>query len=72
MSGDGEWTSSVFRVSIKEHGLSLDFRLTSTKPAPNDMVFYVTDQYETAMPFLAMLLGSPPRYQYDINVKVHR
>lgn len=72
MSGDGEWTSSVFPVSPKEHGLSLDFRLTSTKPAPNDMVFYVTDQYDTAMPFFAIPLGGPPRYQYDINVKVHR
>ena len=72
MSGVGEWTSSVFPVSPKEHGLSLDFRLTSTKPAPNDMVFYVTDQYDTAMPFFAIPLGGPPRYQYDINVKVHR
>ena len=72
MSGDGEWISNVFQVSIKEHGLSLDFRLTSTEPAPNDMVFYVTDQYETAMPFFATPLGSPPRYQYDINVKMHR
>ena len=72
MSGDGEWTSSVFPVTPKEHGLSLDFRLTSTKPAPNDMVFYVTDQYDTAMPFFAIPLGGPPRYQYDINVKVHR
>ena len=72
MSGNDEWTSSVFPVSPKEHGLSLDFRLTSTKAAPNDLVFYVTDQYETAMPFFAIPLGGPPRYQYDINVKVHR
>ena len=72
ISGDGEWTSSTFQISPKEHGLSLDFRLTSTKPAPNDMVFYVTDQYDTAMPFFAIPLGGPPRYQYDINVKVHR
>lgn len=72
MSGNDEWTSSVFPVSPKEHGLSLDFRLTSTKAAPNDLVFYVTDQYETALPFFAIPLGGPPRYQYDINVKVHR
>ena len=72
VSGDGEWTSSVLPIAAKEHGLSLDFRLTSTKPAPNDMVFYVTDQYETALPFFAIPLGGPPRYQYDIKVKVHR
>jgi hypothetical protein len=71
-SGDGVWTSSVLPISPKEHGLSLDFRLTSTKPAPNDLVFYATDQYETAMPFFAIPLGGPPRYQYDIGVKVHQ
>ncbi|WP_310394573.1 hypothetical protein [Hymenobacter sp.] len=72
VSGDGEWTSSTLPIAEKEHGLSLDFRLTSTKGAPNDLVFYVTDQYDTAMPFFAIPLGGPPRYQYDIDVKLHR
>ena len=72
ISGDGEWASSVFPIASKEHGLSLDFRLTSTKPAPNDLVFYVTDQYDTALPFFAIPLGGRPRYQYDIGVKIHR
>ena len=72
MSGNGEWTSSVLPIAAKEHGLSLDFRLTSTKPAPNDLVFYVTDQYDTALPFFAIPLGGLPRYQYDVKVKLHR
>ena len=72
MSGNGEWASSVLPIANKEHGLSLDLRLTSTKTAPNDMVFYVTDQYDTALPFFAIPLGGRPRYQYDIGVKVHR
>ncbi|WP_083321055.1 hypothetical protein [Hymenobacter glacialis] len=72
VSGNGEWTSSVLPIAAKEHGLSLDFRLTSTSAAPNDLVFYVTDQYDTALPFFAIPLGGPPRYQYDIGVKLHR
>ena len=72
VSGDGEWTSSVLPITEKEHGLSLDFRLTSTLSAPNDLVFYVTDQYETALPFFAIPLGGPPRYQYDVKVKLRR
>ena len=71
-SSDGEWASSTLPIVSKEHGLSLDFRLTSTKAAPNDLVFYVTDQYDTALPFFAIPLGGPPRYQYDIGVKIHR
>lgn len=72
VSGDGEWTSSVLPIAAKEHGLSLDFRLISTNPAPNDLVFYVTDQYDTALPFFAIPLGGLPRYQYDVKVKLHR
>ena len=72
VSGDGVWANSTLPISDKEHGLSLDFRLTSLLETPNDMVFYVTDQYETALPFFAIPLGGPPRYQYDIDVKVRR
>jgi hypothetical protein len=72
VSGDGVWASNTLPIVEKEHGLSLDFRLTSNLKTPNDLVFYVTDQYDTALPFFAIPLGGPPRYQYDIDVKVHR
>jgi len=72
VSGDGVWASSTLPIVDKEHGLSLDFRLTSNLSKPNDLVFFVTDQYDTALPFFAIPLGGQPRYQYDIDVKVHR
>jgi hypothetical protein len=72
VSGDGQWVSGVLPIDTKEHGLSLDFRLTSKAPVFNDMVFYVTDQYDKALPFFAVPLGGPPRYKYDIDMKVHR
>lgn len=72
VSGDGKWTSSVLPINPKEYGLSLDFRLVSKSTTFNDVVFYVTDQYDTALPFFAVPLGGPPRYKYDIDMKVHR
>ena len=72
VSGNDQWTSSVLPIDPKEHGLSLDFRLTSTAKSSNDMVFYVTDQYDKALPFFAVPIGGPPRYKYDIDMKVHR
>jgi hypothetical protein len=72
VSGDGQWTSSILPISPKEYGLSLDFRLVSKATTFNDVVFYVTDQYDTALPFFAVPLGGPPRYKYDIDMKVHR
>ena len=72
VSGDGQWASSVLPINPKEYGLSLDFRLISKSTTFNDVVFYVTDQYDTALPFFAVPLGGPPRYKYDIDMKVHR
>ncbi|MFD1871857.1 hypothetical protein [Hymenobacter bucti] len=72
VSGDKEWSSNVIPITDQERGLSLDFRLTSTTKTPNDMVFYVTDQYDTALPFFAVPIGGPPRYKYDVDMKIHR
>lgn len=71
-SGDGTWASSVLPIAPSEHGLSLDLRLTSTSKVFNDATFYVTDQYDKALPFFAVPIGGPPRYKYDIDVRIHR
>lgn len=71
-SGDSRWVSSTHAISPKEHGLSLDLQLTSRSRASNDLVFYVTDQYDTALPFFAIPLGGPPKYHYDVDVKIRR
>ncbi|GGE96053.1 hypothetical protein [Hymenobacter cavernae] len=72
VSGDNEWTSSTHPISEKEHGLSLDMQINSLSRASNDLVFYVTDQYDTALPFFAIPLGGPPKYRYDVDVKIRR
>ncbi|NML66623.1 hypothetical protein HHL22_15555 [Hymenobacter sp. RP-2-7] len=72
VSGDGQWASSVLPITPQEHGLSLDLRLTSTSKIFNDATFYVTDQYDKALPFFAVPLGGPPRYKYDIDMRIHR
>ncbi|GAB3834322.1 hypothetical protein [Hymenobacter jeollabukensis] len=72
VSGDTKWASSTHPVSAKEHGLSIDMQLTSRSRAANDLVFYVTDQYDTALPFFAIPLGGPPKYRYDVDVKIRR
>ena len=70
VSGDKQWRSSVLPIVKEEHGLSLDLRLRNRSKASNDMVFYVTDQYDTALPFFAVPLGGPPKYRYAVDVKV--
>ncbi|OUJ75378.1 hypothetical protein [Hymenobacter crusticola] len=72
VSGDNEWSSSTHPISAKEHGLSLDMQINSLSKASNDLVFYVTDQYDTALPFFAIPLGGPPKYRYEVDVKIRR
>ncbi|GGG31221.1 hypothetical protein GCM10011378_04760 [Hymenobacter glacieicola] len=72
VSGDNRWANSVHPITAKEHGLSLDLQITSLSKASNDLVFYVTDQYDTALPFFAVPLGGPPRYRYEVDVKIRR
>lgn len=72
VSKDNEWARSQHQISEKEHGLSLDMRLTSLTKEGNDLVFYITDQYDAALPFFAIPLGGPPRYRYDVDVKIRK
>lgn len=72
ISGDQKWASSVHAIAAKEHGLSLDLQITSLSKATNDLVFYVTDQYDVALPFFAIPLGGPPRYRYEVDVKIRK
>ena len=72
VSGDGQWRSSEYPIVAAEHGLSLDLRLLNRSRAVNDMVFFVTDQYDTALPFFAVPLGGPPRYYYEVDVKIRK
>lgn len=72
VSADNVWSSSTHRIQEKEHGLSLDLQITSLTKATNDLVFFVTDQYDVALPFFAIPLGGPPRYQYDVEVKIRK
>ena len=72
VSGDQQWRSSVYPIVAAEHGLSLDLRLLNRARAVNDMVFFVTDQYDTALPFFAVPLGGPPRYNYEVEVKIRK
>ncbi|WBA40399.1 hypothetical protein [Hymenobacter canadensis] len=72
VSQDNIWARSQHPISSKEHGLSLDMRLTSLTKEGNDLVFYVTDQYDVALPFFAIPLGGPPRYRYDVDVKIRK
>lgn len=69
LSGDNVWSESEHLIDPREKGLSLDIAYTKKSAAPNDVVFFVTDQYDKALPFFAVPLGGKPRYQYTVDIR---
>jgi len=72
VSGDNSWSESVYLVHLSEKGTSLDIQFqksTSKKIANNNVVFYITNQYDEALPFFTSPIGGVPKYKGNILVK---
>jgi hypothetical protein len=68
-SGDGEWKNSSEKITEAEHNTSLDLQLLKKTPKPNDMVMYLTNQYNEAIPFFSVPIGGVPKYKYKVDVQ---
>ena len=69
LSGDNAWATSQHVVDPREKGLSMDMTYTKKDASPNDVVFFVTDQYDKALPFFAVPLGGKPQYKYTVDIR---
>ncbi|TAH26723.1 MAG: hypothetical protein EAZ07_03455 [Cytophagales bacterium] len=70
VSGDNEWMASLHKISDKEHRTSLDIQMIKTNPInDNNIVFYITNQYDKLLPFYTSPLGGAPKYKPTIGVK---
>ena len=67
-SGNNNWAKSNVIITEDEKNKSLDVQLVKTGNAINDMVFYVTNQYNVPVPFFTVPLGGVPKYQYSIKI----
>lgn len=71
-SADNGWAMSMHPIQSVEKGKSLDIQIVKPKAKPfdNDMVFYVVNEYDESIPFFAVPIGGPPKYDYSsIQVK---
>ena len=68
-SGDAEWRSSTEKITEAEHNTTLDLQLIKKNTKPNDMVMYLTNQYNEAIPFFSIPIGGSPRYKYKVDVQ---
>jgi hypothetical protein len=70
-SGDAVWQSSVHNVLQKEKESTFDVQFHKNKTSPissNNVAFYITNQYGTALPFFVIPIGGIPKPQASIKL----
>jgi hypothetical protein len=72
-STDKLWASSEHQVVASERGKSYDIQIRkpASKTFNNDMVMYVLNEYDQPVPFFAIPIGGPPKYQYVVKVQMY-
>jgi hypothetical protein len=70
ISNDNEWITSSHTIQEAEKNKSIDIQIFKFSGTNNDMVIYVTNQYNIPVPFFAVPLGGVPKYKYKLNVTI--
>ncbi len=70
VSGDNVWNASLHKIADEEHKKSLDIQMIkTTEVKDNNIVFYITNQYDKLLPFYTSPIGGAPKYKPTIGVK---
>jgi hypothetical protein len=68
VSNNNEWSNSNHAIKQEEKNKCLDLQIVKKGDFKNDIVFYITNEYDVAVPFFAAPLGGVPRYKYKIKI----
>lgn len=69
VSGNNTWGISKHLIDDEEKNTSMDLQIVKNKSSRNDMVCYLTNQYDEAIAFFSSPIGGPPKFKYKVNVK---
>ena len=70
MSGDNNWSTSVYKIKDKERGKSLDIQFTKNNKQSvnnNNVVFSIRNQYGELLPFYVVPIGGVPKFEGKIT-----
>ena len=68
VSGNATWATSSYKVLAKEKNTTVDIQMIKKSNSVNDMVIYVLNQYDEAMPLYSVPIGGKPKYHYKLKV----
>lgn len=67
-SDNNEWSVSEQPIVEEEKNKCLDLQIIKKGDYKNDIVLYITNEYDVPVPFFAAPLGGVPRYKYKVKV----
>ncbi|MGI9544054.1 MAG: hypothetical protein ACR2MX_12425 [Cyclobacteriaceae bacterium] len=67
-SGNVSWETSEHIIQDAERNTSMDLQIVKRSRSKNDMVVYITNQYNQAIPFFAIPIGGPPKFKYSVKM----
>ena len=69
VSGDNVWAASKHIITPKEKNTSIDIQIVKSKSFNNNMVIYVTNQYNKALAFFSVPIGGKPKHKITPNIQ---
>ena len=67
-SANLKWATSKHIIDEDEKNTTIDIQFIKQGKVNNDMVFYLRNQYNQAIPFFTLPIGGPPKYKYKVNL----
>ncbi len=67
-SANLRWATSKHIITEEEKNTTIDIQIIKQGRTNNDMVFYLRNQYDRAIPFFTLPIGGPPKYKYKVNL----
>ncbi|PBQ31881.1 hypothetical protein CNR22_08905 [Sphingobacteriaceae bacterium] len=68
ISDNNEWSMASEAIVDGEKNKCLDLQIVKKGDYTNDLVLYITNEYDVPVPFFAAPLGGVPRYNYKVKV----
>ena len=70
-SADGKWASNKYIIKPQEVNTTIDIQMVKKSDANNDMVMYILNQFNEAMPLFSVPIGGKPKYKHNLKVKTN-
>lgn len=69
VSLNDNWMSTKFEILEVEKKTTMDIQLIKKSDSNNDMVIYLKNQYDEAVPLFSSPIGGKPSYLYSVKIK---